>query len=123
MRSRYTAYVQGDIEVEAVHRERRVGGAPRLTMYLEFDEYARIVEAAEAIGPTCAAAVLLAGEAGLRVGEGMGLRWCDVDLSGGTSTGGTEDPPRRGRAAESAPAEVDSLDGHVGGCSPGARHG
>jgi integrase len=54
--------------------------------FWEFDEYARIVVAAEGVSPTCAAAVLLAGEAGLRVGEVMGLRWSDVDFIGGTIT-------------------------------------
>jgi integrase len=47
----------------------------------ELHEYARILAAARRTDPTGYAAVLLAGEAGLRVGEVKALRWrVDVDL-------------------------------------------
>jgi len=53
----------------------------------EFEQYARILEAARREGPVCYGAVCLAGEAGLRVGEVKGLRWReDVDLVAGTIT-------------------------------------
>lgn len=52
-----------------------------------FDAYARLLEAARAEGAQWHAAVCLAGEAGLRVGEVKALRWReDVDLVAGTLT-------------------------------------
>jgi integrase len=55
--------------------------APKPTMgFLDFDEFERLVMAASAIDPITLLIVLLAGEAGLRAGEIMGLRRCDVDL-------------------------------------------
>ena len=52
-----------------------------------FDEYARLLRAAEEEGGRWCAAVCLAGEAGLRVGEVKALRWReDVDIIGGTIT-------------------------------------
>ena len=54
---------------------------------LGFDEYARMLEAAQAEGAVQYAALCLAGEAGLRVGEVKALRWReDVDLVAGTLT-------------------------------------
>ena len=77
------------VDAELIDRAPKIGllryEKPEIEFW-EFDEYARIVEVAEETGATCAAAVLLAGEAGLRVGEVMGLRWCDVDLVGGSLT-------------------------------------
>jgi integrase len=55
--------------------------------FWDWDEYARIVKAAAADRePEWLVGVLLAGEAGLRVGEVRGLRWQDVDLVAGTVT-------------------------------------
>ena len=48
--------------------------------FYEFAEYARLVEAAEKIGTREAALVLLGGDAGLRRGEMLALRWTDVDF-------------------------------------------
>ena len=53
----------------------------------EMEEYARVLAAAKEEGPEWFAAVCLAGEAGLRVGEVRALRWGeDVDLVAGTIT-------------------------------------
>lgn len=53
----------------------------------EMDEYARVLAAARAYDRVWYAAVLLAGEAGLRVGEVKELRWReDIDLVGRTVT-------------------------------------
>jgi integrase len=46
----------------------------------EFSEYARLVEAAAKIDARTHLAVLLGGDAGLRRGEILALRWCDVDF-------------------------------------------
>jgi hypothetical protein len=48
--------------------------------FYEFAEYERLVEAARKISSRSALVVLLGGDAGLRRGEMIGLRWCDVDL-------------------------------------------
>jgi integrase len=48
--------------------------------FLEFHEFDALVGAAEEIGSAALVAVLLGGEASLRCGEIMGLRWCDVDF-------------------------------------------
>jgi len=53
----------------------------------DWDEYARILASARVEGPEWYAAVCLAGEAGLRVGEVRALRWReDVDLVSGHVT-------------------------------------
>jgi integrase len=49
-------------------------------VYWEFAEYARLVAAARAEGMQWHVAVLLAGEAGLRLGEVLALRWESIDL-------------------------------------------
>jgi integrase len=46
----------------------------------EFAEYERLVEAAAKIDTRTLALVLLGGDAGLRRGEMIGLRWCDIDM-------------------------------------------
>jgi integrase len=48
--------------------------------FYEFDEYARLVKAAEKIDLRILVVVLLGGDAGLRRGEMIALRWCDVDF-------------------------------------------
>ena len=52
----------------------------KLTFY-EFEEYRRLVAAAEKIDLRTLVVVLLGGDAGLRRGEIIGLRWCDVDFA------------------------------------------
>jgi len=53
--------------------------------FLDFDEYARLLEAARA-DSVALAAILLAGDAGLRVGEIRALKWGDLDLKTGRLT-------------------------------------
>jgi integrase len=49
--------------------------------YYDFDEYAKLVDAAKRDDHNALLIVLLGGEAGLRCGEMMALEWQDVDLS------------------------------------------
>ena len=77
-------------DVEVITRAPKVGllkvERPEIKWW-EFDQYARILKAALKEGPECYAAVCLAGEAGLRVGEVKALKWSrDVDLIAGTIT-------------------------------------
>jgi integrase len=51
--------------------------------FYEFEDYARLVDAAARIGTKELLVVLLGGDAGLRRGEMIGLRWTDVDLRRG----------------------------------------
>jgi integrase len=51
--------------------------------FYEFEDYARLVDAAARIGTRELLVVLLGGDAGLRRGEMMGLRWSDVDFRRG----------------------------------------
>jgi integrase len=78
------------------HRVRLIDNVPDIGMFkverpeieaLGFEEYARLLAAAaKDYEPEWYAAVCLAGEAGLRVGEVKALRWEDVDLIAGTLT-------------------------------------
>jgi integrase len=56
----------------------RVSGS--LVKFYDFDDYKRLVEAAGAIDSRTHLVVLLGGDAGLRRGEMLGLRWGDVDF-------------------------------------------
>lgn len=49
--------------------------------FYDFDEYERLVKAAEIEGGVSRLIVLLGGDAGLRCGEMMALQWADVDLT------------------------------------------
>jgi integrase len=72
------------VDAEEIARAPKVGLLkiePKEMLPWEFGEYVRILGAARAEGPIWYAAVCLAGEAGLRVGEIRALRWReDVDL-------------------------------------------
>jgi integrase len=51
--------------------------------FYEFDEYARLVEAARQVGHGAYIVVLLAGDASIRAGEMRALRWIDADVEKG----------------------------------------
>ncbi|MBZ4376074.1 tyrosine-type recombinase/integrase [Corallococcus sp. AS-1-6] len=51
--------------------------------FYEVEDYERLVQAAEKLGPAQQLAVLLGGDAGLRMGEMIALEWSDVDLKRG----------------------------------------
>jgi integrase len=55
---------------------------PKTSMgFYDFDEYARLVDAAKTLDPVSYLIVVLGGEAGLRCGEMIGLEWSDIDLA------------------------------------------
>jgi integrase len=56
----------------------KVGAA--LPKFYDFDDYKRLVEAAHAVDARAHLIVLLGGDAGLRRGEMLALRWGDVDF-------------------------------------------
>ena len=68
-----------------------------------FDEYGRLLGAAAREGEPWETAVLLAGEAGLRIGEVLGLEWPELDLVANTITivrqvrQGVDGPPKGGK--------------------------
>ncbi len=77
-------------EVELIAKAPRIGlfkvERPEIVAW-DFEQYARLLAAAPTEGPEWLAAVALAGEAGLRVGEVKALRWReDVDLIARTIT-------------------------------------
>jgi len=49
--------------------------------FYDFEDYERLVDAAEIVGANAHLVVLLGGEAGLRCGEMMALEWSDVDFT------------------------------------------
>jgi integrase len=54
---------------------------PKKTMgFHDFEEYERLLTAADKRGPDTYLMILLGGDAGLRLGEIVGLEWADVDL-------------------------------------------
>jgi integrase len=58
-------------------------GAEGTVDFYEVDDYERLVQAAEKLGPAQQLVVLLGGDAGLRMGEMIALEWSDVDLKRG----------------------------------------
>jgi integrase len=77
-------------DVQIIQRAPKVGifrtERPEIECW-DFEQYARLLDAAKAEGPEWYAAVCLAGDAGLRISEVKGLRWReDVDLIAGTMT-------------------------------------
>jgi len=78
------------VDVELISKSPKVGlyrvERPEIEPW-DFEQYARLLAAAKIEGPDWYAAVCLAGEAGLRSGEGKALRWReDVDLIARTIT-------------------------------------
>ncbi|HZL21637.1 MAG TPA: tyrosine-type recombinase/integrase [Polyangia bacterium] len=75
---------------------------PEMARYTE-EEYTRLLDTAQAFDPRAHLAILLAGDAGLRVGEIVSLRWSAVDLARGTlivalnTWRGVEDVPKGGK--------------------------
>ena len=65
---------------DAVHDRAAQGEQPAPTFYESLDDYVVLVEAAQAIDTRALVRVLLGGDAGLRRGEMLGLRWSDVDF-------------------------------------------
>lgn len=55
--------------------------AQPVAAFHDFDQYERLIVAANAVGVEAQLAVLLGGDAGLRCGEIMALAWTDIDLS------------------------------------------
>src|SRR5258706_5226649 len=51
------------------------------TRFYDFEEFERLVVAAKATDPRGYVLVLLAGEAGLRLGEMVALEWRDIDFA------------------------------------------
>ena len=88
--------------------------------FYEFEDYARVVEGAEKVGLRCLVMVLLGGDAGLRRGEMLALRWSDVDFRRKQLTvaraiwQGVEDVPKggRGRVVEMTEALASALKAH-----------
>jgi integrase len=73
--------------------------------FYEFEDYARLVDAAARIGTRELLVVLLGGDAGLRRGEMMALRWTDVDFRRGQLRIEQAAWKRSHRAAKKASAE------------------
>ena len=59
---------------------RQVKSSRPTMAFHDFEDYERLVEAAEGVDPNAYLIVLLGAEAGLRCGEMMALEWLDVDL-------------------------------------------
>ena len=53
------------------------------TQFYDFDEFERLATAAKTTDPRAYVLVLLAGEAGLRLGEMVALEWSDIDFAKG----------------------------------------
>jgi integrase len=99
----HTAEEWGEIgkRVKIKHLKR----VKKATTFYGFDELDRLVLAAERHrAPSRQLMVLLGGEAGLRCGELLGLRWSDIDLEHGLLTVSRaiwkreEGPPQGGRS-------------------------
>ena len=72
--------------------------------FYDFEEYARLVEAAQKLDLRVLAFVLLAGDAGLREGEAIALEWSDIHFKAGyiniqrAEWGGVVSVPKGGRS-------------------------
>ena len=97
--------------------QRLIDQAPRVgtfklerpeVVWWEYEEYARILAAAQNEGPSWHLAVCLAGEAGLRMGETRALIWeRDIDLVSGTVT--VNEQTRTGRDVRSVSGTADAI--------------
>jgi integrase len=58
----------------------------RAPTFYDHETYERMVSAAETVSPEALVIVLLGGDAGLRLGEMLGLEWSDVDTRAGLIT-------------------------------------
>lgn len=65
---------------------RPVKAPPGTTAFYTPDEYERLVDAARGLGTHVLVMVLLGGDAGLRAGEMLALRWANIDLNLGRLT-------------------------------------
>jgi integrase len=71
--------------------------------FLDFNAYERLVDAAGTQGSLSTLVVLLGGDAGLRCGEMMALKWCDIDFTSrqltvaGSEWKGHLTPPKSGK--------------------------
>ena len=72
------------VEWDVIHRMPCAIGllkVPKQSMgFYDFDEYDRLVDAAQQLNPATYLVALLGGDAGLRCGEIIALEWSDVDL-------------------------------------------
>jgi integrase len=64
-------------------RVRLLKAAKATVEFYEPEAYERLVKAAEAVSPAAQLAVLLGGDAGLRLGEILALEWGDIDFARG----------------------------------------
>lgn len=98
----YTVAIDGGV-VATRPKIKRLRHALAEPPFYEFDEYARLVEAARKHHLAALVAVLLGGDAGLRRGEILSLKWADVNLPRKMLTVRTsvwrsiEDTPKSGR--------------------------
>ena len=89
--------------IDSVPKIKKVKETDKKPRFYDHDEYRRLIDAARSLDPMVLTIVLLGGDAGLRTGEIIALRWCDVDLKRGVLTvarnvcGGHEGSPKGGR--------------------------
>ncbi len=92
--------------IAEVPRIKKVKEPTKRPRFYDLDEYRRLIESARACGPQTLAIILLAGDAGLRTGEIIALRWRDVDARRGALTvarnvcRGHEGSPKGGRVRQ-----------------------
>jgi integrase len=71
-------------ELERLPCRIRLLKTPKATVsFYEPEEYARLVAAASTVSPSAHLAILLGGDAGLRLGEMLALEWGDLDFARG----------------------------------------
>jgi integrase len=101
--SKALAYAEEVDLIDEVPRIRLYKSEPPEVVCWDFAEWRRLLETGGREGQGLLVAILLAGDAGLRLGEVLGLRWEDVDLIAGRLTvarqirKGVEGTPKGGR--------------------------